>query len=106
MQQKKLEELQLYEQNLQNILLQKQIIQAELNEINNALTELEKLKEASAFRIVGGIMVKKNKDELKRELEDKKRLLELRIKSFEKQEELIRKKAEEIREELLKGVKK
>lgn len=106
MDKKKLEELQVYEQNLQNILLQKQFLQTELNEINNAIEELEKLEGNEAFRIVGGIMIKKNKEELKKELKEKKGLIELRIKSFEKQEEIIKKKVDEIREEILKKLKK
>ncbi len=102
---KTFEELQIYEQNLQSIMLQKQILQAELNEIINALDELEKLGEDSAFRIVGGIMVKKKKEELQKELEERKKIVELRIKNFEKHEELLKKKAEELRQELLKTKK-
>ncbi|MEM1534935.1 MAG: prefoldin subunit beta [Candidatus Pacearchaeota archaeon] len=101
---KKLEELQIYEQNLQSILLQKQVIQAEQNEINNALKELERAKD-ECFKIVGGIMIKESKANLSKELEERKKLLELRLKSFDKQEELIRKKANELREELLKEMK-
>jgi len=105
MKEKKIQELQIYEQNLQNMLLQRQVIQAEINEINNALAELEKSKEASSFKIVGGIMIKESKTEIAKELEEKKNLLELRAKSFEKQEEMLKKRSEELREELLKDMK-
>lgn len=103
---RKIQELQIYEQNLQNILLQKQIFQAELNEIESALKELEKSKEEDCFQITGGIMVKRKKQEIEKELKEKKEITELRIKSFEKQEGLINKKAEDIRKELAEKVEK
>ncbi|MEM4318585.1 MAG: prefoldin subunit, partial [Candidatus Pacearchaeota archaeon] len=71
----KLEELQLYEQNLQNLVLQKQILQADLNEINSALKEVAKSKD-ECFKIVGGIMIKIPKDEIIKDLEEKKKLQE------------------------------
>jgi len=100
---KNLEELQVHEQNLQALLLQKQIIHTEMNEIEIALEELKKSN--IAYKIVGGIMVKKDKQELINELNERKKILELRMKSFEKQEEQIRKKIEDIREEILKANK-
>jgi prefoldin beta subunit len=100
---KSLEELQVHEQNLQAILLQKQILQTEMSEIETALEELKNID--YAYKIVGGIMIKKEKDELIKELTDRKKIIELRIKSFEKQEERIRKEIEQIREEILKGKK-
>ncbi|MEM1577522.1 MAG: prefoldin subunit beta [Candidatus Pacearchaeota archaeon] len=103
---KDLEELQIYEQNLQSLLLQKQLFQAELNEVEKAFEELNKLKEDSAFKIIGGIMIKKNVDELKKELNERKDLLELRIKNLEKQEKIFKSKIDEIREEILKNLKK
>lgn len=105
MKEKKIEELQVYEQNLQNLVLQKQIIQAEFTDITSALKELEKSKEEKVYRIVGGILIKEDKTEIKKDLEEKKKLMELRLKSFEKQEEAIKKRIEEIRAEVLKEIK-
>lgn len=106
MKEKEIEELQVYEQNLQTLLLQKQLFQTELNEIDKAFDELEKLKEGFAFKIIGGIMVKKSCDELKEELKERKNFLELRIKNLEKQEEILKDKIEEIKKEILKNLKK
>ena len=46
-----------------------------------------------------------NKDAIKKELEDKKRMFELRISSVEKQENLIEIKAKELQEEARKAIK-
>ncbi len=105
MKEKKLQELQIYEQNLQTIILQKQVLQAEMNEISNALKEIEKSKEASVYKIIGGIMIKENREDIAKELKEKKEILELRIKNFEKQEEILKKKFEELRKELLEDLK-
>ena len=99
---RKFQELQIYEQNLQNIILQRQLFQTEMNEVEKALEELEKIEENFCYEIVGGIMIKKEKKEVVRELKEKKELLELRIKNFERQEELLKKKSEELRQELAK----
>ena len=96
---KKIQELQILEQNIQNLLLQKQAFQIELNETTNALEELKKSKD-SAFKIVGQIMIKADKKELEKELEDKKNILNLRVNSIEKQEKIFNDKTEKLREEI------
>ncbi|MCL6500792.1 MAG: prefoldin subunit beta [Candidatus Pacearchaeota archaeon] len=99
-------ELQLAEQGLQNLLLQKQMFQIELIETNNALEELKKSKEGEVFKIVGSLMFKSDKAELAKELEKKKELLDLRIRAIEKQEESLKNKLIKAREEVLKGLKR
>ena len=58
----KLRELQLMEQSLQNISLQKQAFQHELNETDKAISELSKAK-GDVYNIVGQIMLKTNKED-------------------------------------------
>jgi len=58
--QEKIQDLQLSEQALQNILLQKQAFQLELNETDAALHEVEKAKD-EVYKIVGQIMLKSEK---------------------------------------------
>ncbi|HLD36975.1 MAG TPA: prefoldin subunit [Candidatus Nanoarchaeia archaeon] len=99
-----IQELQLLEQNIQNLLLQKQAFQIELSETTNAAEELKKSKD-DAFRIVGQIMLKADRAELEKELEEKKKLLNLRISSIEKQEDLIAEKTEKLRQEITKKLK-
>ncbi|MCX8194311.1 MAG: prefoldin subunit beta [Candidatus Pacearchaeota archaeon] len=101
-----LAELQITEQALQNLLLQKQVFQIELVEVNNAIEELKKSKDGEVFKIVGSLMFKSNREELMKEMEKKKELLDLRIRAIEKQEESIKNKLTRAREEVLKDLKK
>ena len=79
---------------------QKQAFQLEFNETNTALEEVEKSKD-DVFRVVGQVMVKADKKQLKSELSEKKDLLGLRMKSIEKQEKEFRGNIERIRSELV-----
>lgn len=95
----KIQEIQILEQNLQNLMAQKQASQFELNETNNALEEVKKTK-SDAYRILGNIMIKSKPEDLVKELEEKKKILDLRISSIEKQEKLIGEKHLALREEI------
>jgi len=101
----KIAQLQLLEQNLQNFLVQKQAFQTKLIEIENALKELEKTKD-TPYKIVGTIMVASKKEDLKKDLNSQKEIIELRIKNLEKQEEKIKEKAKETQSEVIKEIKK
>lgn len=101
----KISKLQLLEQNLQNFLLQKQNFSAQLMEIDNALEELDKSKEKNAYKIVGTIMVSIPKEELKKDLNSKKEVVELRIKNIEKQEKKIRDQSNDLQKEVMEKFK-
>ena len=103
--QNKIQEMQITEQNLQIILMQKQAFQAEINEVEAALEEVKSSGE-EIYRVVGQIMIKSKKNEITKELENKKNLLDLRMKSVNKQEELLEKKFAEIKNEVEKSMKK
>ena len=83
--QEKIQEIQILEQNLHNLILQKQAFQMELNETENASSEIEKTKE-DVFKIISNLMIKTDKSKLKEELNRKKDLLNLRLKSINSQE--------------------
>jgi len=100
---KKISQLQMMEQGMQGFLMQKQQFQGQLVEIESALKELVKSKEA--FKIVGNIMVSTEKKELEDDLKKKKEIVELRIKTLEKQENQIKEKASSIQEEVMKELK-
>jgi prefoldin beta subunit len=100
---KKIEELQALESRLQAFLGQKQMTQLELNEIENAIAELENSGE-EVYKVFSGVMLKSDKNKLSEELEEKKKVLEARIESFEKQEKILEKNASELREEVRKSV--
>lgn len=98
---KKIQEMQIIEQSLQNILLQKQSFQMEFSETKNSLEELTNSSDEEVFKIVGQLMIKSDKSKVKKELEEKKRIINLRISHLEKQEESFLEKLEKIREEIL-----
>ena len=100
----KISQLQLFEQGLQNFLGQKQQFQVQLVEIESALSELGSAEKA--YKIVGNIMVESDKNELKSDLHSKKEMLELRIKTIEKQESQVREKASKLQSEILNKIKK
>ncbi|HLD88724.1 MAG TPA: prefoldin subunit beta [Candidatus Nanoarchaeia archaeon] len=95
----KIHQLQLLEQNMQTFLAQKQTFQVQLVEIESALSEIEKTDKV--YKIVGSIMVSSGKEDLKKDLESKKEILQLRLKSVEKQEDKIKEKASALQEEVL-----
>ena len=100
----KIGQLQMYEQSLQSFLGQKQQFQVQLVEVESALSELQNTNKA--YKIVGNIMVEADKNELKGDLQSKKEMLELRIKTMEKQESQVREKASKLQSEILKKMKK
>lgn len=102
---KKIQEMQFLEQNLQNILLQKQAFQMELSETNSALKEIEKAGD-EVFKIIGQLMIKTDKSKTKAELENKKKVFDLRVKAIEKQEFSLTEQSEKLRKEIIKSVKK
>tara|TARA_Y100000310_G_C20594554_1_gene769825 strand:- start:466 stop:783 length:318 start_codon:yes stop_codon:yes gene_type:complete len=102
-QEKKIEELQILEQNIQGLLQNKQKFSQELIEIENALTELKTSK--TTFKIVNSIMFEAQPEDLKKELTEKKEIIDVRIKTIEKEEDKIRKTAEELQKEVMKELK-
>lgn len=94
-----IQELQILEQNLQNLIMQKQSVQIELSEIENALTDLKK-SENEVYKVVGGIMIRSDKATLSAELEEKKKILGLRVSSIEKQEKILEEKSEKFKKEI------
>jgi prefoldin beta subunit len=94
-QNEELQEMQILDQNLHNMLLQKQAFQMELSETNSALREIEKSNEV--FKLIGELMLKTDKEKAKEELSTKERILSMRIKSIEKQEDTLAKRLDELR---------
>jgi len=102
--QQKIQELQGFEQTMQQLLMQKQAFQMESTETENALGEVSKSKD-DIFKMTGNIMVKVEKKTVEEDLKKKQELLTLRLKSIEKQESELTKEVEKIREEVMKKIK-
>jgi len=96
----KIQELQIIEQSLQNVLIQKQNLQFEQNEYTEALESLEDAK-GDVYKVVGQIMIKSNKEDLKKELEEKNEVADLKIKNFERQEKIVKDKLTKLRDEVM-----
>ena len=94
-----MEDLQTLAMQLQQILLQKQELQLQLTEIENAIEEIKKA-EGKIYKMVGNFLIEINKEEALKELEEKKELLDLRIKALSRQEEKIKNKLNEIKGKL------
>lgn len=97
---KKINKLQLLEQSLQTFLMQKQQFQTQLIETESALNELKTAKQS--YKIVGDIMINADKEELTKELTERKEKIELRIKTLEKQEKELKEKATKMQQEVMK----
>jgi len=95
-----IQEMQLLEHNLHNLLLQKQAFQMEFSETESALEEIKKSSD-EVYKIVGQLMIKSEKSKINDELENKKKVVDLRLKSFEKQEKILGEKLEKLREGLI-----
>ncbi|MDO8556654.1 MAG: prefoldin subunit beta [Nanoarchaeota archaeon] len=103
--QQQLEQLQMLEQTLQNTIMQKQNFQGQILEIENAVTEVAKTKE-QVYKQVGPIMIATPAAELKKELENKKEVLNLRLQNLDKQEKKLKEKFETLQQELMKHMPK
>ena len=100
----KIGQLQVLEQSMQNLLMQKQQFQMQFIETDSALNELKTAK--TVYKIVGNIMVGADKATLEKELTKKKEVIDLRIKSFEKQEKEMKEKATSMQADVMKELKK
>ncbi|MBI2040487.1 MAG: prefoldin subunit beta [DPANN group archaeon] len=102
--QEKLGELQLLQQRLTLFGAQRQQFQVQLAEVENAVNELGKTK-STAYKMVGEILLERPADELKKELDDKKVELDIRVKTLEKQEDRTKERALELQKEVQAALK-
>jgi len=96
----KMQEMQFLEQNLQNLLMQKQAFQLEISETESALKELETAGD-EVFKIIGQLMIKSDKKKMTEELQSRKKLLGIRLSSFERQEKTMSEQYTKLRKEFL-----
>jgi len=104
-QNQKIQEIQMLEQNIQNLFLQKQAFQMELSETQSSLKELQNSGD-EVFKIIGQLMIKTEKPKMKEDLLNKEKLLNVRMKTIEKQESSLTEQLGKIREEVMKSIKK
>jgi len=97
---KMVQDFQSYQQQLQSVLVQRESLKLHNIDIEKALEELGTTKQKIAYKITGTIMISKNIDELKKELNENKEAIEVKIKSLEKTEEKITEKLKELQDKL------
>lgn len=89
--QERLLQLQQLQRSLQTILAQKQQVELELTETEQALTELGNLtKNAVIYKSIGSLLVKSQKNKIETELKERKELLDTRTEVLGKQAERLR----------------
>jgi prefoldin beta subunit len=99
--QEKIQEMQTLEQQLQQFLMQKQALQTELVETDSASSALKKSSD-EVYKLIGQLLIKVDKKDTEQNVEEKKKLIETRLESINKQESSIAKRIESLREEVMK----
>jgi len=99
--QERLLRLQQLQQTLQVVLSQKQQLELELTEVDQALTELEKLDDSTViYKSIGSLLVKAERPKVITELTERKELLNTRITVLGKQEERLRTQVKDLQAKL------
>jgi prefoldin beta subunit len=99
--QQRLLRLQQLQQTLQGVMAQKQQLEMQLTEVEQAAGELEKLDEtAVVYKSIGALLVKSEKDKVSTELTERKELVKMRVDVLVKQEERLRTQVKDLQEKL------
>jgi prefoldin beta subunit len=89
--------LQQLQQNLQAIMMQKQQIELEIVETDRALEELKKIGiDDTVYKSAGPLLIKANKEDTLKELEEKKELSNTRVMVLAKQETRVKENLKEV----------
>lgn len=96
-------------QNLQNsmqaFMIQKQEIMQKLNEVDEAINELDKYSGGKIYKICGTILVETNKEDSMVKLKEEKEISEVRIKSLERQEVKLKEMVSKLGSEIQTAIK-
>ena len=99
--QQRLLRLQQLQQTLQGVMAQKQQLEMQLTEVEQAAGELEKLDEtAVVYKSIGALLVKSEKDNVTTELTERKELVKMRVDVLAKQEKRLRTQVKDLQEKL------
>jgi prefoldin beta subunit len=99
--QERLLRLQQLQQTLQSVLAQKQQVDIELTEIEQALGELQKMTDdAVIYKAIGSLLVKAEKAKITADLNERKELLNTRTTVLGKQEERLRPQIKDLQTKL------
>ena len=103
--QERLLRLQQLQQTLQTVLAQKQQVELEQTEIEQALSELQELADDTViYKAIGSLLVKAEKRKVTVDLNERKELLNMRVRVLGKQEERLRGQLKELQAKLQKDL--
>lgn len=101
---KKIQQIQIYEQNFQQLLLEKRALSLEIEELESSLKDLEKY-DGETFKIIAGqYIIKLDRNKILEEIVHKKEVLSLRIKNLEKQEKDYAERMEDLQREIIREI--
>ena len=89
------------QQQLQVMLARKQQLNLELIEVNNALSELEKVPDDTPiYKSVGSLLIRVEKAKVVQDLEDRKVILNSRLEQLSREEKRLREQIKEVQAKL------
>jgi prefoldin beta subunit len=101
-----IQEIQILEHNFEQLMQQKHLFNMEISETDLALKELDTAS-GDVFKLVGSqVIIKTTKEKLSADLNHKKDLLNLRMKTLDSQEKEFSDRIEELRQEIMKKIGK
>ncbi|MCS7120999.1 MAG: prefoldin subunit beta [Archaeoglobaceae archaeon] len=93
-------QLQQLQQQIQAVISQRVSMESLLRETEQAIEELEKNQSEFVFKSIGSILAKDTRENVLKELKDKKETYEVRIKTLQRQEEKLRERFAETQKKL------
>ncbi|EEZ93106.1 MAG: Prefoldin beta- domain protein [Candidatus Parvarchaeum acidiphilum ARMAN-4] len=98
------EEFEELRQRLQVETTQKQTMQLQYNELKRTIEEVEKTKDGmDLFQLSGQILIKKDKNEILKDLKDKSEIIDFRLKSSSKSIDELTNKLQSMQDSLKKS---
>jgi len=89
------------ESQLASVVTQKSVVTSQMREVERALSILQNLeKDVIIYKSTGFILVKVKKEDVIKELEDKKEELSIRLTSLERMESTLKKQLEEVKSQI------
>ena len=98
-------QFQVMQQQLQGVLIQKESMRLQQLEIEQAVEELGSTNQKEAYKIAGPVMISKPVKDLKKELEESKEAIGVRIESLKKAEDRINSQLRDLQEKLKKFIR-
>ncbi|MCA9478038.1 MAG: prefoldin subunit [Nanoarchaeota archaeon] len=99
-----IERLGILEQNLSSLVANRQHLQKQILELEEAVKELETVEDA--YQIVGTVMLKKSSKDLQKELSEKKETTTVKLESIQQQEKVLRDQLKKVQDSVMAELKK